>query len=137
MRRLASSSDPRVALLRVGSCVLASHSPGDVEAPAHTYCERGVSVQFNEYSGDNHEAAAVPFEGGALAFLTTRLAGQPASNRCSSIGAGNSLAPLPVPSSLRFAYGGPSRRLHGVVIKLWTTTGTLLHLVGSLRRKGS
>jgi hypothetical protein len=57
-------------------------------------------------------------------------------NGCSSIGVGNSLAPLAVPASprpkLRFAYLGPRRRLHGVEIELSTTTGTLKHLVLTL-----
>jgi hypothetical protein len=69
----------------------------DDEALAHTYCRRGVSVQFTEYTGDDHTQAAVPFEQGAAAFLAARLSGQAVPNACRSIGAGNSLAPLPVP----------------------------------------
>jgi hypothetical protein len=34
---------------------------------------------------------------GAAAFLASRLDGKPVPNGCSSIGVGNSLAPLPVP----------------------------------------
>lgn len=26
----------------------------DVQALAHTYCTRGVAVQFNRYNGDDH-----------------------------------------------------------------------------------
>ena len=70
----------------------------DDEALAHTYCQRGVSVQFNTYSGQDHDNAAVPFEAGAFGFLTARLTGVPVPNGCSSIGAGNSLAPVPVPA---------------------------------------
>jgi hypothetical protein len=69
----------------------------DDEALAHTYCARGVSVQFNVHSGDDHGQAAVPFEEGAATFLSERLAGLPAANGCASIGAGNSLAPVPIP----------------------------------------
>jgi Secretory lipase len=108
----------------------------DVEALAHTYCQRGVSVQFNEYSGDDHDAAAVPFEEGAFAFLTERLAGQSVKNGCSSIGVGNSLAPLPVPPSVGFRNLGRRRQLGGVLIKLWSTTGTLNGVAIALRRRG-
>ncbi len=108
----------------------------DVEALAHTYCQRGVSVQFNEYSGDHHDAAAVPFEEGAFAFLTDRLAGQSVKNGCSSIGVGNSLAPLPVPPSLGFRYLGRRPQVGGVVIKLWSTIGTLKRVIVTLRRRG-
>jgi Secretory lipase len=105
----------------------------DDEGLAHTYCQRGVSVEFNVYTGDDHDAAAVPFEVGALSFLTDRLNGIAVKNGCSSIGVGNSLAPLAVPASpkpkLRFTYLGPRKRLHGVEIELFTTTGTLKHLV--------
>ena len=72
----------------------------DVEALGHTYCERGVSVQFNEYKGDDHTNAAIPFEIGALAFITERLSGLPVTNGCASVGTGNSLAPLPVRQSV-------------------------------------
>ncbi|HEY6522893.1 MAG TPA: lipase family protein, partial [Solirubrobacteraceae bacterium] len=119
----------------------------DDEALAHTYCERGVSVQFNTYSGQDHDNAAIPFEAGALSFLTTRLTGAPVPNGCSSIGAGNSLAPVPVPAQsqggathpkptpkLRLHYLGARRRLHGVAIQLWTTTGALTKLTVRLRR---
>jgi hypothetical protein len=108
----------------------------DDEGLAHTYCQRGVSVEFNVYSGDDHDSAAVPFEVGALNFLTDRLNGMAVKNGCSSIGVGNSLAPLAVPASprpkLRFTYLGPRKRLHGVEIELSTTTGTLKHLVLTL-----
>ncbi len=73
----------------------------DDEALAHTYCERGVAVQFNAYSGDNHDQAGVPFEEGAATFLSERLAGLPVANGCASIGPGNSLAPVPIPRSKR------------------------------------
>jgi hypothetical protein len=76
----------------------------DDEALAHEYCQRGVSVQFNVYKGDDHTAAAIPFEVGALAFLTARLNGLPVSNGCSSIGAGNALTPVPLPPRLKLRY---------------------------------
>jgi hypothetical protein len=72
---------------------------GDVEALAHEYCQRGVAVTFDEYAGLQHTPAAVPFEADALTFLTDRFLGLPAPDGCASIGTGNSLAPLPAPSS--------------------------------------
>ena len=69
----------------------------DDEALAHTYCKRGVSVEFNLYQGSDHTGAAVKFEQAAPAFLAARLSGRPVPNGCSSIGRGNSLAPVPVP----------------------------------------
>lgn len=73
----------------------------DDQALAHTYCERGVPVQFHVYSGDDHTQAAVPFEVGAATFLSQRLAGLPVANGCASIAAGNSLAPVPIPRHRR------------------------------------
>ncbi len=69
----------------------------DDQALAHTYCKRGVSVEFNVYTGSDHGQAAVKFDLAAPAFLAARLAGRPVPDGCSSIGPGNSLAPLPVP----------------------------------------
>ncbi|MDQ6803839.1 MAG: lipase family protein [Actinomycetota bacterium] len=69
---------------------------GDVEALAHEYCQQGVPVTFSEYHGLDHTTAAVPFEASALTFLEMQFLGLPAVNGCGSIGAGNSLAPLPV-----------------------------------------
>jgi hypothetical protein len=117
----------------------------DDEALAHTYCQRGVSVQFNVYSGQDHDNAAVPFEVGALSFLSARLSGAPVPNGCGSIAAGNSLAPVPVPAQshgktpagkpkLKLRYAGAKRRLHGVAVQLWTSTGTLTKLTVRLRR---
>jgi hypothetical protein len=112
----------------------------DVEALAHTYCQRGVSVQFNVYKGDDHTSAAVRFEPGAATFLIDRLNGQSVANGCSSVGAGNSLAPLKVPRSgkarpkLRFRDAGVKKRLHGLVVYLSTTRGTARKLIITLRR---
>jgi hypothetical protein len=71
----------------------------DVEALAHEYCQQGVPVTFSESQGLDHTEAIAPFESAALAFLQARFAGAPAVNGCASIGAGNSLAPLPVHSA--------------------------------------
>jgi Secretory lipase len=126
----------------------------DDEALAHTYCERGVPVQFNVYSGQDHDNAAVPFEAEAQGFLNARLSGLPVPNGCGSIGTGNSLAPVPVPASntggsgpagnagtkpaakLRMRYLGRVRTRHGVAVALWTTTGALSKVTVRLRRAG-
>jgi hypothetical protein len=70
----------------------------DVEALAHEYCSQGVGVQLNVYQGDDHEEAAVQFEPAAVTFLEARFAGLPFLSGCASIPAGDSIAPLPVPS---------------------------------------
>jgi hypothetical protein len=111
----------------------------DDEGLAHTYCERGVSVQFNIYSGDDHTNAAIPFEAGALNFLTDRFNGLPVQNGCSSIGAGNALNPLPIPPnppSVKLADLGASKRRHGVVLQLSSAGGTLADVVVTVRRGG-
>ncbi|HTU95937.1 MAG TPA: lipase family protein [Solirubrobacteraceae bacterium] len=127
----------------------------DDEALAHTYCQRGVSVQFNVYSGQDHDNAAVPFEAGAQQFLAQRLNGLPVTDGCSSIGTGNSLARVPVPSGdsgagsspgthagskpapkLRMRYLGRAAAKHGVAVSLWTTTGSLTKVTVRLRRAG-
>jgi hypothetical protein len=106
---------------------------GDVEALAHTYCQHGVSVQFQEYQGQDHTAAALKFEPAALAFVTERLLGLPVPNGCSSIGQGNSLAPLPVATvSLRIV--GPAKRVAGLVFALRAHGGTVTGLVVELHR---
>jgi len=71
----------------------------DVEALAHEYCQQGVPVEFTEYQNLDHEEAIAPFESGALSFLQARFSGSAPINGCASIGAGNSLAPLTVPSA--------------------------------------
>jgi hypothetical protein len=72
---------------------------GDVEALAHEYCGRGVPVTYTVYPLLTHSEAAIPFEAQALSFLEALFNGHAATSNCSSIGTGNSLAPLPQPSS--------------------------------------
>jgi Secretory lipase len=71
----------------------------DEEALGHLYCTEGVSTTFDLIPGLDHQDAAIPFEVTALAFLENLFNGGSSSNNCSSIPNGNSLAPLPVPSS--------------------------------------
>lgn len=72
---------------------------GDVQELAYEYCQQGVPVTFDTYSGLPHTEAAVPFETHALTFLENLFLGLPAPNGCSSISPGNSLAPLPKPGA--------------------------------------
>ncbi len=67
---------------------------GDVRALASEYCQRGVSVQYNEYSGLGHVASALAWLAQALPWLNNRFAGQPAPQDCSTIPPGNSIAPV-------------------------------------------
>jgi hypothetical protein len=107
----------------------------DDEALAHEYCQKGVPVQFNVYKGDDHTAAAIPFEVGALAFLTERLNGLSVSDGCSSIGAGNALTPVTLPPGVKLRYGGPSTRLHGVVLFVRTKgSGALPEVTVTVKR---
>ena len=70
----------------------------DVEALAYEYCGQGVGVQLAVYQGADHEEAAVAFEPAAISFLEARFAGAPFVSGCASIPAGDSIAPLPMPS---------------------------------------
>jgi hypothetical protein len=69
---------------------------GDVRTLAREYCSRGVTVQYNEYQGLSHVAAAIAWLPEAYAWLAARFLGwfSPPSN-CGSIPPGNSLAPIP------------------------------------------
>jgi Secretory lipase len=67
----------------------------DVEGLAHVYCQRGVSVEFQEYQHMAHGEAGAHFFPIATEWLTQRFNGVPASDGCGSIGPGNSLALLP------------------------------------------
>jgi hypothetical protein len=69
----------------------------DVEALAHEYCSQGVPVQFDEYKGDSHTQAAIPFEAAALPYLAARFEGAAPQSNCSSVGTGDSIAPQPIP----------------------------------------
>lgn len=66
----------------------------DVVGLAHEYCTRGVTVDYKEYPNSTHEQAALQFEPDATSFITQRFAGAPATNNCSTIATGNSLAPI-------------------------------------------
>jgi Secretory lipase len=67
---------------------------GDVRSLAREYCQRGVTVQYDEYDAFAHIETAVPWEASALPWLTERFAGRPAPHDCSSIAPGNPLTPI-------------------------------------------
>lgn len=107
----------------------------DVEALAHEYCTEGVPVTFSEYNGADHEEAIAPFESSALAFLENLFAGGPAPNGCASIGAGNSLALLPVAAAGKGSGGSAAGASCPVVTgSLHRKTLGLVHL-GMTRAK--
>ncbi|MFT4262782.1 MAG: lipase family protein [Nocardioides sp.] len=66
---------------------------GDVRALAKQYCDRGVTVQYDEYAL-SHFTATAQWIPSAMTWLTSRFAGIAAPTDCDSIAAGNSLAPI-------------------------------------------
>jgi hypothetical protein len=108
----------------------------DVQALAHTYCQRGLSVELHVYNGDDHTEAAVAFLPAAVVWLTQRLTGLPATNGCSSIPAGNPLTPEPPAPQLKLRVTKPSKHVHRLVAHLHATTGTMLDLIVQLRHAG-
>jgi hypothetical protein len=71
----------------------------DVQELAYTYCHRGVPVKLHIYHGLNHSQAGTSFFEQAQAFLAQRFENRPFQNGCADIGPGNSIAPVPVPTS--------------------------------------
>ena len=106
----------------------------DVEELAHTYCQRGLSVELHIYNGDDHTNAAIAFLPTAGAWLTQRLDGAPAQNGCGSISAGNALTPVAPAPVLRLAVA--RAQLRGVVVHLRASTATMPDLTVKLRRGG-
>jgi hypothetical protein len=108
----------------------------DVQALAHSYCQRGVSVQLSVYQGDDHTQAAVAFLPAASLFLNERLNGMSTANGCSSIPAGNALTPQPPAPQLKLRVEKPNQRADRITAYLHATTGTMLDLTVQLRRAG-
>jgi Secretory lipase len=106
----------------------------DVEALAHTYCQRGLSVELHVYDGDDHTNAAIAFLPTAGTWLSERLNGAPVQNGCSSIPAGNALTPVPPAPELSLAVAGATPR--GVTVSLRASTGTMPDLTVRLVRGG-
>ena len=93
----------------------------DVEGLAHEYCTQGVPLQFTAYSNSDHTQAAEQFEPAAAAFLLQRFAGMPFQSNCSSVGVGNSLASLPMPTSSTSGSGQQDSASPATVRALATT----------------
>jgi hypothetical protein len=108
----------------------------DVEALAHTYCQRGLSVELHVYDGDDHTDAAVAFLPTAAVWLNERLTGVAATNGCSSIPAGNALTPVPPAPQLKLRVAAPTKHVHRIIASLHATTGTMLDLTVQLRHAG-
>src|ERR1700729_3639384 len=70
---------------------------GDVRTLARDYCAKGVTVYYEEYAALSHIWSVPIWLHSSIAWIKERFAGLPAPQNCSSIRAGNSLAPIPVP----------------------------------------
>ncbi len=67
---------------------------GDVRTLARDYCERGVTVQYDQYNQLAHVETAAPWIATTLPWLSARFAGKPAPQDCSGIEPGNPLTPV-------------------------------------------
>jgi len=81
---------------------------GDTRTLAREYCSRGVTVEYKEYAGLDHEQTFIRWHPEAVAWILSRLAGLPAPQDCSSIPPGNDIEPLPVPREGGEQAGDPS-----------------------------
>jgi hypothetical protein len=70
---------------------------GDVRALARGYCAKGVKVHYEQYDLLGHVSSIVIWLTNSIAWIKQRFEGVAAPQNCSSIAAGNSLAPIPVP----------------------------------------
>jgi hypothetical protein len=70
---------------------------GDVRTLARGYCATGTKVQYEQYDLLGHVSSIVIWLTNSIAWIRQRFEGLPAPQNCSSIAAGNSLAPIPVP----------------------------------------
>jgi hypothetical protein len=68
---------------------------GDVRTLAREYCERHVTVQYDQYDLLAHIETAAPWIATTMPWLTERFEGKPAPQNCSQILAGNPLTPIP------------------------------------------
>jgi secretory lipase len=70
---------------------------GDVRSLAREYCQRGISVQYDEYDLLSHTTTAAVWAPQAVAWVDGRFAGTPAPQDCSQIPVGNPLTPEAAP----------------------------------------
>lgn len=111
----------------------------DVQELAHTYCERGLPVQYDELAGLDHAAAVGAFAPQAMIFLQQRFAGLPPPNEC-PIPAGNPLDPLPNPPGFTdftdgIALSGLRSRKRRPTIRVRATASDLHDVEVTLLRK--
>jgi len=67
---------------------------GDVRSLAREYCERGVTVQYDQYDELAHVETALPWVSSTLPWLAERFGGDPAPQDCAGIEPGNPLTPV-------------------------------------------
>jgi hypothetical protein len=67
---------------------------GDVRTLAREYCQRGVTVQYDQYNAFAHVETAVPWVASTLPWLSERFSGKRAPQDCAGIEPGNPLAPV-------------------------------------------
>lgn len=79
----------------------------DVQQLAYEYCQRGVNVNYTEYTHLDHTQAIAPFIATATTFLTQVLNGLPVTSNCSSITPGNPLTPLTLAAQANGSGGTP------------------------------
>jgi hypothetical protein len=70
---------------------------GDVRSLARQYCRNGAKITYTQYNLTSHVTSVPQWFPSAVSWLNQRFTGAPAPQNCSTIAAGNSLAPLPMP----------------------------------------
>jgi hypothetical protein len=66
-----------------------------VRTLARAYCQRGVTVKYDQYDLFAHIETATPWIATTVPWLSERFEGKPAPQNCSQIAAGNPLTPIP------------------------------------------
>ena len=126
----------------------------DVQQLAHTYCSRGLRVQFHVYPNSDHTAGFIHFAPEASSYLQGLYAGQTAPTNC-PVSAGNPLTPLAAPaanptftsgittrqisrSGLRYmiAVGAPNSTLANVTLTVYRSSRSRLTRI-TTKRLGS
>ena len=67
---------------------------GDVRTLAREYCQRGVTVQYDQYDELAHAETLIPWLTTTLPWLSARFAGEAAPQDCAGIEPGNPLTPV-------------------------------------------
>lgn len=66
----------------------------DVQALAHEYCQRGVTLKYDQYDALDHIGTAVPWLLSSVSWINGRFDHRAAPDNCASVPVGNSLAPI-------------------------------------------